>query len=218
MDCWELVETVIPVSNRVLLYGSPGTGKSWAGARLGNPQKLFTFSVTEDTSAAELRGHYGLVDGNYKWLDGPCISAWRHGARLVLNEIDKSCGDAQTFLLGILDDMEIAGMTLPSGEFVKPAKGFSVVATMNGHPETDLLDSLKDRFPVSILINKVNPEAVKLLPQDLQNYADKVLNESIPSIRKWNAYASLRTKVDKMVAAHCVFGQRAHEILSAMES
>jgi hypothetical protein len=98
--CWELIEKVVGRCDRLLLWGVSGTGKSWAARRANlNDSQVFSVSLTDDTPAAELRGHYGLVEGSYRWLDGPCVMAWRTGARLVLNELEKASGDAQTFLL-----------------------------------------------------------------------------------------------------------------------
>ena len=95
--CWDLIEQVVGICPRVLLWGVSGTGKSWAARKANLKAKVYSVSLTEDTPAAELRGHYGLVKGNYKWLDGPCVMAWRNGTRLCLNELEKASGDAQTF-------------------------------------------------------------------------------------------------------------------------
>jgi len=56
--CWDIVAAVLSHSNRTLLYGPCGTGKSFAGARLGlnSDQRVFSLTLTEETPAAELRG------------------------------------------------------------------------------------------------------------------------------------------------------------------
>ena len=221
-NCWDLVEKVVGNADRVLLWGVSGTGKSWA-ARRGNlrDRKVYSVSLTDDTPAAELRGHYGLVDGNYKWLDGPCVMAWREGCRLVLNELEKASGDAQTFLLGALDDLEIAQQTLPTGETIKPNNGFHVVATMNGHPDQDLNPALRDRFPVCIHINEVAPEAILALPNDLQKIA---VNSGIVkeeqrriSIRSWNEFGRLRETVGAELASQVIFGDRWRTVLDSLK-
>src|SRR5206468_2925926 len=87
-SCWLLADKAIGRCDRVLLWGVSGTGKSWAARRANlNGSQVFSVSLTDYTPAAELRGHYGLVDGSYRWLDGPCVMSWRSGARLVLNEL-----------------------------------------------------------------------------------------------------------------------------------
>jgi hypothetical protein len=221
-NCWDLVEQVVGSCDRVLLWGVSGTGKSWAARKNRlNGASIFSVSLTDDTPAAELRGHYGLIDGSYRWLDGPCVMAWRQGCRLVLNELEKASGDAQTFLLGILDDMEIAQQTLPTGETLKPQTGFHVVATMNGHPDEDLNPALRDRFPVCIHIDEVAPPALLALPDDLREIAcNSGIVEAAQrriSIRVWNEFARLREKVGARMAAAAVFGDRARMVLDHLK-
>ncbi len=220
--CWELVEQVVGQCDRALLWGVSGTGKSWAARRANlNGSRVFSVSLTDDTPAAELRGHYGLVDGSYRWLDGPCIMAWRQGCRLVLNELEKASGDAQTFLLGILDDLEIAQQTLPTGETLTPARGFHVVATMNGHPDEDLTPALRDRFPVCVHVDQVAPEALRQLPDDLQGVAQNsgVIQhvQRRISVRAWNEFARLRPLLGDTMAAAAVFGDRARTVLDHLK-
>ena len=49
-------------------------------------------------------------------------------------------------------------------KLLEPAKGFNVVATMNGVPD-DLPEALADRFAVKIDINNVHPDAIETLPE-----------------------------------------------------
>lgn len=222
-NCWDLVPQVVGRSQRVLLWGVSGTGKSWAARRTNLERKaqVYSVSLTDDTPAAELRGHYGLKDGSYEWFDGPCVSAWRSGGRLVLNELEKASSDSMTFLLGMLDDIEIAQQTLPTGEMIRPAAGYHVVATMNGHPDRDLDPALRDRFPVCIHIDRVAPEALAALPKDLRNIA---ANSGVVadvkrrlSVRGWNEFASLRKQIGDHAAAVCVFGEKAGEVLNHLK-
>ncbi len=220
--CWELVEEVVGKCDRVLLWGVSGTGKSWAARRNNLEGKpVFSVSLTDDTPAAELRGHYGIVNGSYQWLDGPCILSWRKGCRCVLNELEKASGDAQTFLLGFLDDIEIAQQTLPNNETVIPQAGFHVVATMNGQPDQDLIPALRDRFPVCIHIDEVAPPALARLPEDLRGIArNSGIIEAVQrriSIRVWNEFARLRTLIGDSKAAECVFGERAAMVLDHLK-
>src|SRR5207244_1607050 len=119
-----------------------------------------------------LRGHFIPKGQEFIWMDGPALTAFRLGSRLVLNEIDKASGDALTFCHALLDDPGIARITLPTGETVIPHEDFHVIATMNGEPE-DLPDALRDRFAVRIHIDKLHPEAVEALPKDLHKIARK---------------------------------------------
>jgi len=229
-DCWEVAEAIIGVSPRVLLRGKPGTGKTYhaATAALTEDQKVYQITMTEETPMAEIRGHYIMQDGEFVWSDGPVISAWREGARLVINEIDHASEDCLSLMYALLDDPGFAALTLPTGETVRPADGFQVVATMNGIPE-DLPDALQDRLPVDIEITDVHPKAIERLPKDLReaarNTALAKTSERGISIRMWLEFAALReslpAKLDDpdaalTVAAQAIFGENYREALTAL--
>lgn len=227
---WEIIEAVIATSPRVLLYGLPGTGKTYAAARHKvTDTTVYQVTLTEETPMAELRGHFLPKGSEMVWMDGPGIRAWREGARLVINEIDHASGDVLSFLLALLDDPEFAEFTLPTSELVRPAEGFHVVATMNGQPY-DLPLPLQDRFPVTIEILDVNPEAIAALPEDLRVPAKTGAlvadQDRRLSVRMWTEFASLRLKLAASqgsedagwtMAAKAIFGERWNEALRAIK-
>lgn len=220
-DTWKVAEAVIGVSSRVLLRGKPGTGKTFAATHLAlrDDQEVYSVTMTEETPMAEFRGHFIQKGGDFVWHDGPGIRAWRAGARLVINEIDRSSEDILSFLYAIMDDPDHAQVTLPTGETVRPAEGFTLVATMNGVPE-DLPEALQDRLPVSIEITDVNPKALERLPEDLRGPAENSGhsengNRGI-SIRAWLEFAHLRESLDIDTAAQAVFGDKAKDALIAI--
>jgi len=228
---WGIIDAVIAVSRRVLLHGLPGTGKTYAAARRNVPEDttVYQITMTEETPAAEIRGHFLPKGSEMIWMDGPGIRAWREGARLVINEIDLASADALSLMYALLDDPEFAEFTLPTGETVRPKEGFHVVATMNGHPY-DLPLALQDRFPVTIEVLDVNPEAIEALPEDLRIPArEGALVENVDrrlSVRMWTEFASLRLKLAAqqgdetegvVLAAKAVFGQRWSEALRAIK-
>ncbi len=111
---------------------------------------------------------------------------------------------------------------------MRPKEGFQVVATMNGVPE-DLPPALRDRFPVTIDVNEVNPMALKALSKDLQwvarNSAIVPDEDRRISIRAWMEFDQLRTKIrgestqeKNWRAAQAVFGYRAEEALRSLAS
>jgi MoxR-like ATPase len=228
--CWDIVSAILTHSIRTLLYGPPGTGKTHAACRLGlsNGQRVFSVTLTEETPAAELRGHYILKEGRYIWQDGPAIAAWRCGGRLVVNEIQRGGPDVHALLLAITDDPAIAELDLPSGEKVKPSPRFTCVATMNGDPKEQLDPALVDRFCVAINIDKVHPDAVKQLPEDVQLAAGRTAlidnEERRISVRAWYAFAQLRQDLVQVhgeeqaqqLAAAAVFNHRAQDALDAL--
>ena len=229
-DCWEVAEAIIGISPRVLLRGKPGTGKTYhaATAAVEEDQKVYQITMTEETPAAEIRGHYIIKDGEYVWSDGPAIMAWREGARLVINEIDRASEDCMSLMYAILDDPGFAQLTLPTGETVRPADGFQIVATMNGVPE-DLPDALQDRLPVDIEITDVHPKAIERLPEDLREAARNTslakTSERGISIRMWLEFAALRETLPETlgdeetaltVAAQAIFGSNYRDALTAL--
>tara|TARA_X000001388_G_scaffold9392_1_gene5729 strand:+ start:41 stop:766 length:726 start_codon:yes stop_codon:yes gene_type:complete len=188
MNCWDKLLSVIGISDRILLYGVAGTGKTYQANRLGlkKGQGTYNITLTADSTATELMGHYiATSDGGFRWKDGNGVRAFKEGARLVVNEIDHAGADVQTFLHALLDDKEFAGFNLPNdeGEFVKPMENFQCIATMNGYPE-DLPEPLADRFPVKINVDSVHPDALEGLGSKLRAiYLDA--DRTSFSVRKW---------------------------------
>lgn len=218
-DSWAAAGALVGAGQgNVLLYGPPGTGKSYA-AQGGEPAGgVFNVTITPDTPAAELRGHYHPRGGEFVWQDGPAVRAMREGARLVLNEVDHAGGDVLSFLLAALDSPESCRLCLPSGETVRPAPGFHCVGTMNGHPD-DLLPALRDRFALAVEIDEPHPAAIDALPADLQNAArGTVTAEGADrvTLRSWLAFAAARATCGAEIAAQGAFGSRWRAVLDSL--
>lgn len=228
-DCWKLVNSVLGQSRRILLYGPPGTGKSYSAVKQNAPLNMngepnvFSVTMTEDTASANLEGFYKpSSSGTFEWHDGIAIQSWRNGGRLVINEIDHASPDAMTFLHAILDDQEIAQLTINNDdkETVRPQPGFQVIATTNSPPESLPL-ALKDRFPVKIHVDKIHPKAMEQFPDEWH----KVINdtsivddpESRISVRSWKEFFELQKKGFEIeVAAKLVFADKAEELVDAV--
>ena len=229
--CWDLAQLVIGNSNRVLLYGPPGTGKTHTAVKENTPLNIngepnvFQITMTEESSSADLMGFYQIGDNQqFEWHDGIAIQAWRNGGRLIINEIDHASPDAMTFLHAILDDKSIAGITLNNRkkETVHPAEGFQVVATSNADPES-LPQAVKDRFPVAIYMDSINPKALEKFPEEWREVINDTAtnNEEYEriSVRKWEEFFRLTDEqgVDMDVAGQLVFGDRSEELLDAIK-
>lgn len=225
---WEELDQVLAcgAAPRVLLYGPPGTGKTYAGSTKQKhaERPVFSVTVTPEMSAAELRGHFVPKGDGFKFIYGPGIQAWRTGGRLVLNEIDQASADIMTMLHVLLDDPEFARLTLPNEELeeVRPAPGFTVVATTNAeNPAAVLPAALHDRFPVQVRVRDVHPAALAGLPKDLQEAARKTAAHTDEArrvgLRSWQNYAELRAVVDEELAGRAVFGARAADVLDALK-
>ena len=179
--------------------------------------------MTEDTASANLEGFYKPSStGTFEWHDGIAIQAWRNGGRLVINEIDHASPDAMTFLHAILDDQDIAMLTLnnDSKETVKPAEGFQVVATTNSPPESLPL-ALKDRFPVKIYVDRIHPMAMEQFPEDWHDVIHDTTMVEDPeeriSVRAWSEYFALQDQgFTAETAAKLIFGAKAEELVDAI--
>lgn len=220
---WNIIEAIERGAYRVLLYGPPGTGKTTsaynAAKALG--KSVYNITLSDETPAAELRGHFVPIGSEWKWMHGPAVRAYLEGAVLILDEIDKASQDALDFLHGLLNDPDVARITLPNGETITPKAGFQVIATMNGELE-DLQPALQDRFAISIEVRDPHPDAIAALPTDLQSAAKKVEDyenaERPATLRRWAAFAMLRDLPDVGAeeAAKAVFAHRAGELLDAI--
>ena len=228
-DCWKQIQAVLGKSKRVLLYGPPGTGKTYSAVKQTTPlnadgtPNVYQVTMTEDTASANLEGFYKPSStGTFEWHDGIAIQAWRNGGRLVINEIDHASPDAMTFLHAILDDQDIAMLTLNNDnkETVRPAEGFQVIATTNSPPESLPL-ALKDRFPVKIHVDKIHPKAMAKFPAEWHAVIEDTTMVDDPeeriSVRAWKEFFDLQEQgFTPETASKLVFGYKAEELVDAI--
>ena len=219
---WELVETLLGAEEMrtMFLYGDPSLGKTYAAYHFGREgEEIYAITLTEDTPAAELRGHYVPVEGRLEWRDGPFTAAMRGGHRLVINEITHGPPEAHSLLYPVLESMETARLTLPTNETIRPAPGFQVVVTDNLTPD-ELPEALQDRFQCTIEITEPHPNAFDALPEDLRQAARRsyALEPSRRvTIRRWLAIDRLRPVVGLHKACQAVLGtERGDQIIAAL--
>lgn len=221
---WQIVQAAAEHLPRVLLYGPPGTGKTHLAMVAGTTGKdnVYRVNMTEDTPAAELRGHYVPTGaGAWEWQDGPAMRVFRNGGRLVIDEITRATDDALSFTLAILDGHKV---TLPTGEHVYPHPDMTVWATTNDGPEA-LTDALADRFTVRIECNEVNPEALATLPANIAKAVTAGNNGGVSfreaaeynRLKSLQAISDLSDIVGRDIAAEFIFGQRARDVKTAFE-
>ncbi len=173
------------------LWGVAGTGKTWAAYQTAH--KYYAITLTPETPMAELRGFHMPVGKEFKWVDGPVISAMREGARVVLNEISHAGPDVMSFLHPVLEGKGTCRITLPTGETVKSEEGFHVVATDN-YPLEDLPGPLQDRFNAQICIDTYSPGGLAGLGERIRAWASKaevaMRDGRGISLRNWYALES----------------------------
>ncbi len=140
------------------ITGLSGNGKTFgveqACAQL--KREVVRVNITIETDEDDLIGGFRLVDGSTVWHNGPVIEALNRGAVLLLDEIDL----ASNKILCLQSILEGKGVFLKKvGRYVKPAAGFTVVATANtkGKGSDDgrfvgtnvLNEAFLERFPVT---------------------------------------------------------------------
>lgn len=175
MTAWQRAEFAVEHANRVLLYGLPGTGKTYFGLNYLVKGDAFRLICTEEMTDADLIGCYKQNgQGTWSFIEGVGIKAWRTGARLVVDEINRMNGDVESRMMALIDSTKSSSWQHPdTGEIVTPHKDFSVVATMNGEPE-DLAPAILDRLTVRCSVNEPHPQALLSLPDYLRGLASKM--------------------------------------------
>ena len=226
-ECWQDVNDILASGiNKLILFGPPGTGKTFAGLNMGNVSAgAHRLICNEDMTSADVTGHFKPSgDGTWKWQDGTVIKAWQgdgiNGGRVVADEIDRASGDVLSQLLAMFDSEESASWEHPeTGRILKPKNGFSVFMTTNIEDMRELPNALKDRFPVAVRINTPHPNALTMLSPDLRGAAAASADADKDrrfSIRAFVAFDTLRKTVSIEKAARLTIGKHYQSVLDAI--
>jgi len=140
------------------ITGLSGNGKTFCVEQVCAQlnRELIRVNITIETDEDDLIGGFRLVNGETVWHNGPVTEALERGAVLLLDEVDL----ASNKILCLQSILEGKGVFLKKiGRFVKPASGFTVVATANtkGKGSDDgrfigtnvLNEAFLERFPVT---------------------------------------------------------------------
>ena len=143
----------------IFVTGLSGNGKTMnvSQACAAANRECIRVNITIETDEDDLLGGYRLQDGQTVWQDGPVIEAMKRGALLLLDEIDL----ASNKIMCLQPILEGNGVFLKKiNQFVKPEKGFNVIATANtkGQGSDDgkfigtniLNEAFLERFPITI--------------------------------------------------------------------
>jgi len=142
----------------VFITGLSGNGKTMSVEQVCavTKRELIRVNITIETDEDDLIGGFRLVDGSTVWHNGPVVEALERGAVLLLDEVDL----ASNKILCLQSILEGKGVFLKkTGKYVKPTKGFNVIATANtkGKGSDDgrfvgtniLNEAFLERFPVT---------------------------------------------------------------------
>ncbi len=164
IDNWQLFEKAARISMRTFIWGPPGIGKSYTAQKIlkSTNETVWQCSLDEDKVVQELQGHFIPKGTVFQWHNGPVTTAFKEGHGLVINELARASSAVKDMFLGILDDPEIASLSLPSGDRVTRGDNFRVIATANNPPD-DLDEALRDKFDVILEIKTPHPAVIKSL-------------------------------------------------------
>ena len=143
----------------IFVTGLSGNGKTLMVEQVCAKQKreCYRVNITKQTDEDDLIGGFRLMDGSTKFVYGPVVNAMKSGGVLLLDEID--LGSAN--LMCLQPVLEGKGVFIKkTGEWVKPAPGFTIFATANtkGKGSDDgrfvgtgiMNEAMLDRFPVTL--------------------------------------------------------------------
>lgn len=143
----------------VFITGLSGNGKTFSveQACAQTNRETIRVNFTIETDEDDLIGGFRLVNGETKFFKGPVIKAMEKGAVLLLDEIDLANPAKIMCLQSILEGKGY--FIKKTGEFITPAKGFTVVATGNtkGKGSEDgrfigtnvMNEAFLERFPIT---------------------------------------------------------------------
>jgi len=142
----------------VFITGHSGNGKTLMVEQVCAElnRECIRVNISIETDESDLLGGPVLVDGNTPFRDGPVLLAMKRGAILLIDEVDRGSNKLMC-LQGILEGKSFYNKK--TGEVIKPAPGFNVIATANSKGQgTDegkylvqILDSaFLERFPITV--------------------------------------------------------------------
>lgn len=236
---YDTVETVVKsgMFYPVFITGLSGNGKTTMVDQVCAKLKreLYRVNITSATDEDDLLGGFRLINGETVWQDGPVIEAMKRGAVLLLDEIDLA-GSAIMCLQPVLEGKGVFLKKI--GQFVKPADGFTVVATANTKGKGDesgkfiatnvLNEAFLDRFPVTLeqdypaksTEKRIVLKVMKELQSEDKEFATKLTDWSEMIRRCYNEGAVdeivTTRRLVNIATAFSIFGDRRQSIEMAI--
>jgi hypothetical protein len=156
----------------VFITGMSGNGKTTMVEQIcaDLDRECVRVNFTAATDEDELLGGFRLIAGETKFVPGPVLVAMERGAVLLLDEVDLG-GHLIMCLQSVLEGK---GKFIPKiGKYVRPAKGFTIVATAN----TKGKGSDDGRFAGTNILNEAFLDRFAFTYE--QDYADPKIEKKI---------------------------------------
>ena len=191
----EIAVATLTTDRALLLYGIPGTGKSWVSEHIAaavSGDSTLIVQGTAGTSEEAMR--YGwnyaklLADGPTKdaIVETPIIRGMQEGKCVRLEELTRMSADVQDTLITILSEK-----MLPVPELdiqYQAIKGFNVIATANNRDKgvNELSSALKRRFNTVILPTpRTSEEEINIVQTRVSKLAKSLeLPAEIPALKE----------------------------------
>jgi MoxR-like ATPase len=193
----EIAVATLTTDRALLLYGIPGTAKSWVSEHIAaavSGDSALIIQGTAGTSEESVR--YGwnyaklLAEGPSRsaLVETPMIRGMQEGKTVRIEELTRISADVQDTLITILSEK-----MLPVPELdieIQAVKGFNVIATANNRDKgvNELSSALKRRFNTVILPTpKTAAEEINIVQSRVASMAKSLeLPAEIPSLIEIN--------------------------------
>ncbi len=156
----EIAVSTLVTDRALLLYGVPGTAKSWVSEHLAaavSGDSTMLIQGTAGTSEEQLRYGWNYAEllahgpSEKALVPSPLVNAMRLGKIARVEELTRIPADVQDALITVLSEKT---MPIPElGSEVQATRGFSVIATANNRDKgvNELSSALKRRFNTVVL-------------------------------------------------------------------
>ena len=180
----EIAVATLTTDRALLLYGVPGTGKSWVSEHItaaitGNSTLVVQGTAGTSEEAVRYGWNYAklLAEGPVPSaiVETPVMRAMKEGKIVRIEELTRVASDVQDTLITILSEKL---MPIPElNTQVQAVEGFNVIATANNKDKgvNDLSSALKRRFNTVILpVPNTMEEEVEIVKQRVSSFSKNI--------------------------------------------